>query len=73
METEFNSIALRKNKTKWSLSLLPSGRTKLYGVYLYCPQEGQNSMEFISIALRKDKTLWSLTLLPSERTNLYGV
>ena len=72
---EFNFIALRKDKTLWrqSLTLLPSERTKLNGVYLYCPQEGQNSMEFISIALRKDKTLWSLSLLPSERTKLSGV
>ena len=67
---EFISIALRKNKTQWSLSLLPSGRTKLYGVYLYRPHEGQNSMEFNHIAIKKDKTLWSLTILPSERTKL---
>ena len=70
---EFNPIALRKNKTLWSLTLLPSGRTKLYGVYLYCPQKGQNSLEFNSIALGKDRSLWSLTLLPSGRTKLYGV
>ena len=66
-------MAFRKDKTLWSLTLWPSERTKLYGVNLYCPQKGQNSLEFISTALRKDKTLWSLTLLHSERTKLYGV
>ena len=39
---EFNPIALRKDKTLWSLILLPSEKTKLY-------------LELNPIALRKDK------------------
>ena len=39
---EFNSIALRKDKTQWSLSLLPSERTKLNGVLSFLSTIGSH-------------------------------